>query len=59
MPKTAFPKTKVLPTVRVTEEQNADIRARAAAARMSLAEYIRRRSLGDDCKPREPAFPKS
>lgn len=39
-------RSKVLPPVRLTEDQYRRIRARAAAAGMTVAAYVRRRSLG-------------
>jgi hypothetical protein len=47
-------KGTVLPVVRVTEAQAAEIRRRATAARMTLAEYMRERALGNACNPVKP-----
>lgn len=45
------PKSKLMPVFRVTEEQDKEIRRRAQAAAMTLAEYMRERSLGRSCRP--------
>ena len=42
--------TKLAP-VTVTEDEKAEIKRRAAAAGMTVAEYQRRRALGEPCAP--------
>lgn len=54
MPRTYDPYETIIPAVRVTKAQLAEIDRRAAAARMNRAEYVRERALGRACAPVEP-----
>lgn len=40
------PRSKLLPQIRVTPEELAEIRRLAEAARQTVSEYVRRRALG-------------
>jgi hypothetical protein len=46
MGKAINPRTAVIPPVRVTPEELAELRKRAEAARMTVAEYVRHRAIG-------------
>lgn len=51
MQKMTNTKTKVLPPLRVSDDEDSEIRRRAAAAAMPLAKYMRDRCLGKTCAP--------
>lgn len=51
MPRSLKPKSTVIPPVRVTDEQLAEIDRRAEAAEMTRSDYVRERALGRPCAP--------
>lgn len=57
MPRTYDPLETIIPAVRVTKAQLAEIDKRAAAARMNRAQYVRERALGNECPPMEAPAP--
>lgn len=51
MGRSKHPRRKVIPPTRVNDEEDTEIRRRAEAADMTLADYVRERALGRECRP--------